>query len=196
MGTAAPASSSLQTPDTTRRPLGWRRQRCLADVLMLAATAGSYGWGAVGRAVVCQIAYLELTPKAKAMGDGLMSKDSRHQTFPEVCNWADEPAQRSKRRMEHFINVPRFWHEIRGEECRIADRCSFSAIRHDVNVLSSDIEDASRLESLKYLGHWIGDIHQPLLVSFDDDLGGNAIKEGGRPCDGGLHAMWDGCIIK
>jgi hypothetical protein len=40
--------------------------------------------------------------------------------------------------------------------------------------------------------HWVGDIHQPLHVSYADDQGGNKIK----PIDGGLytskalHSVW------
>lgn len=52
-----------------------------------------------------------------------------------------------------------------------------------------------RLEAIKYLGHWIGDLHQPLHVSFQDDRGGNDISTTGK-CRGSLHSTWDGCIIK
>ena len=29
--------------------------------------------------------------------------------------------------------------------------------------------------ALKFLGHWIGDLHQPLHVSYADDKGGNHV---------------------
>ena len=56
-------------------------------------------------------------------------------------------------------------------------------------------DDAAKLASLKFLGHWIGDIHQPLHVSFADDRGGNFIRESG-PCVNSLHTVWDTCIIE
>src|SRR5262249_28277484 len=43
--------------------------------------------------------------------------------------------------------------------------------------------------------HWVGDIHQPLHVSFADDRGGNFIRESG-PCVNSLHTVWDTCIIE
>jgi S1/P1 Nuclease len=46
---------------------------------------------------------------------------------------------------------------------------------------------------LKSLGHWVGDIHQPLHVSFKDDRGGNDIKTTG--CSPKLHAVWDTCLV-
>jgi hypothetical protein len=33
------------------------------------------------------------------------------------------------------------------------------------------------------VGHWVGDIHQPLHVSFEDDRGGNSVLVTGL-CDG------------
>jgi S1/P1 Nuclease len=38
---------------------------------------------------------------------------------------------------------------------------------------SSSASEQERLEALKYLGHWDGDVHQPLHLSFQDDRGGN-----------------------
>jgi hypothetical protein len=48
---------------------------------------------------------------------------------------------------------------------------------------------------LKSVGHWVGDIHQPLHVSYADDRGGNRIRELG-PCSGDLHGVWDTCIVE
>lgn len=41
----------------------------------------------------------------------------------------------------------------------------------------------------------MGDVHQPLPVSFKDDRGGNAILAQG-PCRDDLHAVWDTCLIE
>jgi hypothetical protein len=47
---------------------------------------------------------------------------------------------------------------------------------------------------LKFLGHWVGDVHQPLHVSFEDDRGGNSISVTGE-CRSNLHAAWDTCFV-
>ena len=61
-------------------------------------------------------------------------------------------------------------------------------------ALSLDVSDQLRL--LKSLGHWVGDVHQPLHVSFDDDRGGNLVAVN-APCKKpNLHAVWDRCIIE
>jgi len=74
-------------------------------------------------------------------------------------------------------------------------KCLFTAIPADLDVLRTSNDDLAKLASLKFLGHWIGDIHQPLHVSFADDRGGNFIRESGL-CANSLHTVWDTCIIE
>ena len=70
-----------------------------------------------------------------------------------------------------------------------------TAILSDFRLLSSRTEiKLNRLVALKFLGHWVGDIHQPLHVSFLDDRGGNNIRVSGQ-CSGNLHATWDTCLV-
>jgi hypothetical protein len=61
-------------------------------------------------------------------------------------------------------------------------------------VLSSSASDARKLTALKYLGHWVGDLHQPLHVSFGDDRGGNNVSTSGE-CLPNLHSAWDTCLV-
>ena len=53
---------------------------------------------------------------------------------------------------------------------------------------------AAKAASLKFLGHWLGDVHQPLHVSFEDDRGGNKVEVTGD-CRGNLHSAWDSCMV-
>jgi S1/P1 Nuclease len=67
-----------------------------------------------------------------------------------------------------------------------------TAIRTDFEVLSSNnASQAEKLKSLMFLGHWIGDIHQPLHVSFEDDRGGNGVLVTGECDTSNLHSAWD-----
>ena len=79
--------------------------------------------------------------------------------------------------------------------CPVADRCVVSAILNDTRDLALSLDVGDQLRLLKSLGHWVGDIHQPLHVSFDDDRGGNLVAIAG-PCKANLHAVWDNCIIE
>jgi hypothetical protein len=70
-----------------------------------------------------------------------------------------------------------------------------TAIKKDFEVLSSSsASQEAKLKSLKSLGHWVGDIHQPLHVSFEDDRGGNSILVTGE-CGSNLHSTWDTCLV-
>ena len=70
-----------------------------------------------------------------------------------------------------------------------------TAIKKDFEVLSSaSASQTQKLASLKFLGHWVGDIHQPLHVSFGDDRGGNNVLVTGE-CGSNLHSAWDTCLV-
>jgi hypothetical protein len=62
-------------------------------------------------------------------------------------------------------------------------------------------ERERRLLALRFLGHFVGDLHQPLHVGFSEDLGGNLITvkwDAGlkhKPEDATLHSVWDGKIL-
>jgi len=54
----------------------------------------------------------------------------------------------------------------------------------------------SQLDALRYLVHFVADIHQPLHTISDADLGGNC-ELLNPPIDSAknLHALWDGAIV-
>ena len=175
----------------------------LVAALAVCHPTGASGFGADGHEAVCEIAYRELPPGAKERVNFLIAleTDDRIRTFRESCVWPDfrVPAQRA-RRPEHYINVPRSWIVIGDPDCHETDRCLFTAIAHDVAVLSArETSDGQKLAALKFLGHWVGDIHQPLHVAYEDDRGGNDILVAGvkgcaRKGETRLHAVWDTCI--
>ena len=86
-------------------------------------------------------------------------------------------------------------HTITTATCLTAPKCLFTGIAVDLELLRTSHDDQAKLASLKFLGHWVGDIHQPLHVSFADDRGGNFIRES-EPCVNSLHTVWDVCIIE
>ncbi len=135
----------------------------LVAALAVCHPTGASGFGADGHEAVCEIAYRELPPGAKERVNFLIAleTDDRIRTFRESCVWPDfrVPAQRA-RRPEHYINVPRSWIVIGDPDCHETDRCLFTAIAHDVAVLSArETSDGQKLAALKFLGHWVGDIH-------------------------------------
>jgi hypothetical protein len=161
---------------------------------LVVSSSPAFGWADVGHRVVCEIAFLELTGEARATVERLVEAHDDFDSFSDACTWAD--ALGRERKDEHYINVLRDSDGIRTESCDPAQKCLFSAIRKDSGDVSNESHSASeRAEALAYLGHWIGDIHQPLHLAFQDDKGGNDVRQSGS-CLGSLHLVWDLCIIE
>ena len=168
-------------------------RRTLFLLLLFPSIASA--WGGTAHKVICDIALAELTPPARAEVDRLINLDPDFATFADSCVFADIFPR--KRPPDHFINFPRNTQAIATDDCPMAATCLFTAIEGD-SVMLADMSNADedRLRALKLLGHWVGDIHQPLHISFRDDRGGNDIKEQGGPCDANLHSTWDKCVLE
>jgi len=150
-------------------------------------------WGDLGHKVICEIAFRSVQPNTRAAINRLMQLDSEFKTFSDSCIFPDHPRIRAA---EHFLNLPRDSKGLTSDECPLADACVLTAILYDFKILQAKEQaDPSKLLALKSLGHWVGDIHQPLHVSFLDDKGGNAIRTSGQ-CPGNLHAVWDTCLVQ
>jgi hypothetical protein len=150
-------------------------------------------WGGLGHEVICELAFLELDDTARQRVIALIRQDQEFTTFRASCNWADRPRQRAS---EHFVNFPRDATGLDDDECPMADHCVVSAIEHDFAVLASpNTSDEEKLAALKFLGHWVGDIHQPLHAASQGDRGGNHIRTLGSSCES-LHTLWDSCIVE
>src|SRR5262249_20765968 len=149
-------------------------------------------WGDEGHKIVCEIAFQLAGKDTRAGIRRLMKNDAEFDTFSESCVFPDHPRKRAN---EHFINLPRDAKKLTSDQCPLADKCLLTAIKSDFAVLSrKSNRPQDRLTALKFLGHWVGDIHQPLHVSFEDDRGGNNIEVSGE-CIGALHSVWDTCLV-
>jgi hypothetical protein len=178
----------------------------LASVLSLFTWQRALAWGGAGHQAVCQIAFLELKPETQAKVQKIMAKetDNNFKPFATACTWADSGKHTSgtiqnKRQGEHFVNVDRGLATITTDSCGASSKCLFTAIPADEAVLKNST-GKKQLEALKFLGHWVGDLHQPLHISYADDSGGNAIPVSGTASCGGftdeIHGVWDECVVK
>ncbi len=168
------------------------RRVALAIVALLTLSGNAWSWGDHGHKVVCEIAFRLATPNTRARIRRLIQNDPQFDFFSDSCTWPDHPKRRDP---EHFINLPRTAEGLTSDTCPLAPKCTLTAIENDVAVLSSAAaRPVDKLEALKFLGHWVGDLHQPLHVSFEDDRGGNEIGVHGE-CHGKLHAAWDTCLV-
>ena len=157
-----------------------------------AVATDAYAWGDEGHKTVCQIAFDKVKPSTRAAIVRLIEADGQFQSFSDACTWPDHPRKRAG---EHFVNLARDASGLTND-CGTASPCVVTAIAKDFAVLSSNTAtDAQKADSLKFLGYWVGDVHQPLHVSFEDDRGGNEIRVSGD-CSSNLHSAWDSCLVQ
>ncbi len=189
-----------------RRVVVW-----LSAILLFPST--SEAWSNMGHEVTCAIAYRLLSDEERAEVDrltGLYRRPDgrRYKYFTQGCTFADLARERAEgglagwRRFArfdrwHFFNVSRETVELDPAAC--ARDCVLHAISHHGARLSDPgLDDRMRAEALLLLGHWVGDIHQPLHVSYADDRGGGLIPliQGGFYETDNLHSLWDRGILE
>ena len=179
---------------------------------LILAAPQALAWGEDGHRIVCRIAYLLLDDAdqetVRRATEAYERPDGKHiQFYTDGCVFPDEARATALKgtagwerfnqfKNWHFINVPRTTLQIQDSFC--ANDCVLEGIRFHAAALAAAANDQDRAEALFFLGHWIGDLHQPLHVSFQDDLGGNNIKpiNGGFYRSNNLHSVWDSGIIK
>ena len=116
-----------------------------------------------------------------------------------VASWADQVRTEADERW-HYVNMPpeADCHYVPARDCPNGE-CVVGAIERQVAILRSKAPDDERLRALKYLIHFIGDVHQPLHAGHGEDKGGNTfqlqayeqgyVKEGVGA--GGLALLWE-----
>ena len=168
-------------------------------LLFLSFNAQAWGWD--GHRLVCAMAQTKLTPEATIMVNTLLVEGQALKggqvSFPESCLWPDDVKYSNQKGTyeQHFINVPD--HALTVDLLRDcpALNCIATGIQKALTYLSrpagSSREKARRAAALRFLGHFVGDLHQPLHVGNASDWGGNKITVQWEGKETNLHALWD-----
>jgi hypothetical protein len=135
-----------------------------------------------------------LTPQAKLQVDALLALEPGA-TLASISNWADLTRNKATARW-HYVNVPRdsACQYLPSRDCP-DDECVVAAIERQVQRLASGASPTERLNALKYVVHFVGDVHQPLHAAFADDRGGNSYQLQAFGKGTNLHAVWDTALI-
>ena len=144
--------------------------------------------------MIAQLAEGQLTPQARAQVDKLLSQEPG-QTLVTISTWADEHRSPQYAPL-HYVNFPRGDCIYQAQRDCPDGRCVVSAIHKEAAVLASNAAPEERLLALKYLVHFVGDVHQPLHAGFHDDKGGNTYQLQAFMRGSNLHAVWDSGLIK
>lgn len=171
--------------------------RTLLNACLLALAARSHhalAWGSDGHKIVAMLAEAQLSPAARKEVDRLLAQETGA-TLASISTWADEHRNPATAAW-HYVNFPRGNCNYQPERDCPDGKCVVAAIDRQIEVLRTPGDDEKRLTALKYVVHFIGDIHQPLHAGFGDDRGGNSYQLQAFMRGSNLHAVWDTGLIK
>lgn len=203
-----------------KTPLALSASTALALSLLTAGPA--VAWGDEGHKVVALIAWGMMTPRAKGAVNIIMAHDTDKLTaadFASKATWADkfrDTSRGSTTAPWHYVNL-----EIAKPDLKAAcfdfpkvggpasSGPSNDCVVHKIEQFEQELRNPGttadeKVLALKYLLHFVGDVHQPLHASDDHDHGGNCewvSFDGGGFFGMGrgstkLHTYWDTNVVK
>ncbi len=161
--------------------------------LTLLLTPSARAWQVWHHQVIAEIAETRLRPETRREVDLLLGP--RHRMVDEA-GWADyirgywwwtAPW--------HYINWPLELDQPDFEVLATRRGNVVSAIEEQFKIFRERHRNRQdRLEALKFIIHFVGDVHQPLHCGKGEDRGGNNIPVRFRGKLTNLHSAWDGTI--
>ncbi|ASG23226.1 endonuclease [Nitrospirillum viridazoti CBAmc] len=172
------------------------------SVLPAMAPTQAFAWGGDGHRTVAAIAYQLLTPTAKAQVNGLLGDDSG-QAFINAATWADDIRKPQPDQPYpgsgpwHYVSIP--FNDavyVKGRDCK-TDSCVVEKISaFNAQLSDSQLLEGVRRDALKFVIHFVGDIHQPLHACENGDRGANEVQVTLNGRNTNLHSVWDSGIIR
>src|SRR5690349_12908753 len=142
---------------------------------LLLPAHSALAWGPDGHKIVADIAESRLTPQAKAaIADLLGGTDDT--SLASIANWADSIRRdREETAPWHYVDIP---YEMSGFDPQRDGKDGNNVIaklQEFANVLNDrKASREQRAEALKFIVHFMGDLHQPMhCVERNGDKGGN-----------------------
>ena len=166
-------------------------------VLLLIAPSSVLAWGANGHRVVGRIAANHLTAEAAVAVASLIGPES----LDQVSTWGDDI--RNDPNWQPPLKNPSPWHYISiddGETLETTARDANGDVLEAIGRFSAVLRDGkatrpAKQEALRFLVHFVGDVHQPLHVGRRADRGGNTVEVTLFGEKTNLHSVWDSGLI-
>ena len=158
--------------------------------LIIFTSFSAHAYWDKGHSAICQLAIDNLSEESKKEVNKIIGNDKRW------CVWADTiKRDRPQTRSWHYVNLPEGVSEYSHDHCP-AKGCIVSALLQQIEIFKNkDASKRKRKEALKFIGHFIGDVHNPLHIGYLSDLGGNRLEvEIWNGDKTNMHRLWDGLI--
>jgi hypothetical protein len=164
---------------------------CFAILITMAS------WGAIGHRAIASIAEKHLNANVKAVVSSYLNGEN----ITEAATWADEIRDDQQYKSTgpwHFLNLPlgltraQFSEYVTKQD---KDNTYTAILKAEANLRDNTLSATQKAEALKFLIHFIGDAHQPMHVSREEDKGGNTIQLRYEGKGTNLHSLWDSKLI-
>lgn len=163
-------------------------------------TQKAFGWGKIGHEATSVIAYQLLSSPTKSKVNQLTGA----QDLLEASLWADgirSQAGWTHTKPFHFTQVhdrSTYYQSLgKATQEEVAQGDALRAlVKAEDTLRSAKASKELKLYALKFIVHFIGDIHQPLHTGRPQDLGGNQISLEWFGKQDNLHSVWDNGIIR
>ncbi|MGE7773436.1 S1/P1 nuclease [Chitinophaga sp. NPDC101104] len=177
-------------------------KKVLSILLLLGALLSlqpAQAWGPTGHRVVAEIASFRLTNKARLAIQQIIGNES----LAMIANWPDfiksDTTDAYKHTSPwHYLDFP--GHCTRAEFNRIMAEAKGENLYSQTVAMIAQLKNpkstqAQKRFALTFLVHMIGDMHMPLHVGRDEDMGGNKIQVSWFDRPTNLHRVWDEHLI-
>lgn len=166
---------------------------CIAMLCSALFPSTALAWGQRAHQLIAVLAEAQLNPKAHAEAQRLLALEPGA-TLASISTWADEHRS-SATAAWHYVNFPRTSCTYDAARDCAGGRCVVSALERQLGILASAATDEARLQALKYVVHFVGDVHQPLHAGFADDRGGNQYQLQAFGKGTNIHELWDSGLL-
>lgn len=168
-------------------------------ILILCLGEKAFCWGALGHKTTAQIAWNLLNRDTRAKIQNILNK----QDFMEASVWADAARAQEEWKFTtwyHFEKIPdnyTYLDNLKRQDDKYNKLGGVVEAMYVAEDLFKDKKSTAldRENALKFLIHFIGDIHQPLHTGRVEDNSGNKVPVKWLGFDVNLHQVWDSQMI-
>ncbi|MFC3563387.1 S1/P1 nuclease [Pedobacter jamesrossensis] len=155
-------------------------------------------WGYTGHRTIGKITEHYLSENAKAAVKDLLGNES----LADAATWADDARKYPELKETanwHFLNLPLGlnFKEFKKMVDTMKQANVYSAlIKAEATLKQSNANKKDKINALKFVIHFVGDIHQPMHVSRAEDKGGNTIQLNYDGKGTNLHSLIDTKLLE
>ncbi len=168
-------------------------------ILLTMLPSFAYSWGPLGHRVVGLIAESRISPRTEQAVRALLGNES----LSDVANWADSlksTGQYRKAVWYHFEKIPDNYLYLQNLKALPDWQKQKGGVVTAILEANKVLRDTrapfeEKRDALKFLVHFVGDIHQPLHTGRPEDNGGVKVKVIWFGEESNLHRLWDSSMI-